>query len=110
MVPRNFTLTFASKVVDRAVLAAGMDDDERQARLERGQKLAREAEARRRDSRDAQRTAEDTIAKQAAELKRLKEEAKEVRSRSGGGGRRSWRSPEVSFLSWKIFFLVCCTM
>lgn len=83
-----------SKVVDRAVLAAGMDDDDWRTRVERGQKLAREAEARRRDSRDAQRTAEETIAKQAAELKRLKEEAKEARSR-GGGGRRSWRSYEV---------------
>eukprot|EP00903_Cladosiphon_okamuranus_P007267 g7045.t2 len=79
------------QVVDRAVLAAGMDDDEWRARLERGQKLAREAETRRRDSRDAQRSAEETIAKQAAELKRLKEEAKEARSR-GGSGRRAWRS------------------
>lgn len=85
-----------SKVVDRAVIATGMDDDEWRARLERGQKLAREAETRRRDSRDAKRTAEETIAKQAAELKRLKEEAKEARSR-GGSGRRSWRSYDVSF-------------
>lgn len=90
-----FLLT--SKVVDRAVLAAGMDDDDWRARVERGQKLAREAEARRRDSRDAQRTAEETIAKQAAELKRLKEDAKEARSR-GGGGRRSWRSYEVCYV------------
>ena len=85
-------------MVDRAVVAAGMDDDEWRTRLERGQKLAREAETRRRDSRDAQRTAEETIAKQAAELKRLKEEAKEARSRGGGSGRRSWRSYEVSYI------------
>lgn len=100
----TLTLTLTSKVVDRAVLAAGMDDDEWRARLERGQKLARKAEARRRDSRDAQRTAEETIAKQAAELKRLKEEAKEARAR-GGGGRRPWRSHEVGFGFPRIF---CC--
>lgn len=83
-------------MVDRAVVTAGMDDDDWRGRLERGQKLARKAEARRRDSRDAQRSAEETITKQAAELKRLKEEAKDARSR-GGGGRRPWRSYEVSF-------------
>lgn len=79
------------KVVERAVIAAGMDDDEWRVRLERGQKLAREAESNRRDSRDAQRSAEDTIAKQAAELEKLREEAK-----SRAPGRRPWRSCEVS--------------
>lgn len=79
------------KVVDRAVLAAGMDDDEWRARLQRGQQLAREAESNRRDSRDNQRSAEDTIAKQAAELEKLRKEAK-----SRVLERRSVRSYEVS--------------
>lgn len=89
------------KVVERAVLAAAMDDDEWRARLGRGQKLARKAESNRRDSRDAQRSAEDTIAKQAAELEKLREEAKSRAPR-----RRSWRSCEVSFFIFS--FGGCC--
>lgn len=88
-------------MVERAVQAADMDDDEWRARLERGQKLAREAEANRRSSRDAQRSAEETIAKQAAEIKRLKDEAK---ARAPGGRSRSWRSYEVSYLLHFSFF------
>ncbi|CAN0081304.1 unnamed protein product, partial [Ectocarpus sp. 12 AP-2014] len=79
------------EVVDRAVTAAGMDDDEWRARVERGQKLAREAESRRRSLRDAQRSAEDTIAQQAAELEQLREEAKSRRM-----GRRALRAQDGS--------------
>lgn len=70
--------------------AACMDDDEWRARVERGQKLAREAEGRRRSLRDAQRSAEDTIAEQAAELEKLREEAKSRRV-----GRRALRAQDV---------------
>lgn len=72
--------------------AAGMDDDEWRARVERGQKLAREAEGRRRSLRDAQRSAEDTIAEQAAELEKLREEVKSRRA----VGRRALRAHDVS--------------
>eukprot|EP00904_Undaria_pinnatifida_P008688 jgi/Undpi1/494/HiC_scaffold_10.g03960.m1 len=74
------------EVVGQAVTAAGQDDDEWRSRLERGQNLAREAEAARRGARDAQRNAEETIAEQAAEIQRLREEA---RSRAPG----RWRRP-----------------
>ncbi|CAB1121432.1 unnamed protein product [Ectocarpus sp. CCAP 1310/34] len=86
------------EVVDRAVTAAGMDDDEWRARVERGQKLAREAEGRRRSLRDAQRSAEDTIAEQAAELEKLREEAKSRRV-----GRRALRAQEGSTSSMAEF-------
>ncbi|CAN0287131.1 unnamed protein product [Pylaiella littoralis] len=93
-VPRNDfrRCVVLDQVVDRAVLAAGMDDDEWRARLQRGQQLAREAESNRRDSRDNQRSAEDTIAKQAAELEKLRKEAK-----SRVLERRSVRSYEQGF-------------
>ncbi|CAM9304082.1 unnamed protein product [Ectocarpus sp. 4 AP-2014] len=86
------------EVVDRAVTAAGMDDDEWCARVERGQNLAREAEVRRRSLRDAQRSAEDTIAEQAAELEKLREEAKSRRV-----GRRSLRAQDGSTSSMADF-------
>ncbi|CAM9350477.1 unnamed protein product [Ectocarpus sp. 6 AP-2014] len=86
------------EVVDRAVTAAGMDDDEWRARVERGQKLAREAEGRRRSLRDAQRSAEDTIAEQAAELEKLREEAKSRRV-----GRRALRAQDGSTSSMADF-------
>ena len=78
--------------------AAGLDDDEWRSRLERGQMLAREAEAARRGARDAQRSAEEVVVEQAAEIQRLREEA-----RSRGPGR--WRRPyEVRWLTcfWEV--------
>lgn len=84
------------QVVEKAVIAAGMDGQEWQTRLERGQKLARDAEAGRRSRRDAQRSAEDIIAEQAAELKRLQEEAK---SRAPSRWRRSHEVTERSVWS-----------
>lgn len=63
-------------MVERAVLASGCGDDSWEKRLSRGKRLAQEAEAKRRSSRDAQRAMEDTISEQAAELERLREEAR----------------------------------
>lgn len=91
-----------AQVVERAVVAAGLDGAEWQARLERGQKLARDAEAGRRGVRDAQRSAEDKIEEQAAELERLREEA---RSRAPGRWRRAH---DVSCRAFGIFELRHC--
>ena len=79
-------------------MASGLDDAEWHGRLQRGRDLARRAEASRRSAREVQRSAEETIAKQAAELERLRQEAK---SRSLGRGRRSHevRPIDRSFVS-----------
>lgn len=82
--------------------AAGQDDDEWRSRLERGQNLAREAEAARRGARDAQRNAEETIAEQAAEIQRLREEA---RSRAPG----RWRRPYDVRIN-KLLEEACCVL
>lgn len=71
--------------------AANMSGAKWEARLERGQRLARVAETKRRNERDAQRSAEETIAEQAAELERLREEA-----RSRSASRKSRRVYDVS--------------
>lgn len=73
------------QVVERAVRAAGVEDEEWESRLNRGKRLAQEAEAKRRSRRDAQRALEDTISQQTAELNRLREE---VRARSALQRRR----------------------
>lgn len=67
-----------------------MHREEWEKRLERGQRLAKEAEVARRSTRDAQRSVEETIAEQAAELERLREEA-----RARAPGRKPRRSFEV---------------
>lgn len=63
------------KVIEREVVAANLDGAEWRRRLKESQDLARSAEAARRTKRDEQRNAEETIAKQKAELERLREEA-----------------------------------
>lgn len=73
-------------MIDKAVKTAGLDITEWQERLQRGQDLARRHEAERRSVREAQQDMEQTITKQAAELERLREEAK---SRTIGRSRRS---------------------
>lgn len=85
-------------MIDKAVKASGLDNTEWQERLRRGQDLARRHEAERRSAREAQQDMEQTITKQAAELERLREEAK---SRAIGRGRRS---SDVRAIFW---LLVC---
>lgn len=78
-----------------------MDGDEWEARLKSGQKLAREAEVARRSAGDTQRSFESTIAMQAEELERLREEA---RPRAQARWRRS---AEVGLLGGEMVSDVC---